>query len=41
MYKDTKQRQDPPVIFSLVDTSKSTVRMLFEVWYAVWHESHH
>jgi hypothetical protein len=41
MSKIANQRSDPPVILSLVDTSKSTMRMLFEVWYALWHEAHH
>jgi hypothetical protein len=39
MFKDNRS-SDPPVILSLVDTSKSTIRMLLEVWNALRHESH-
>jgi len=31
---------EPPLVLSLVDTGRSTMRMLFEVWRALWHESH-
>lgn len=40
MDRGTRQRVDPPVVVSLVDTSKSTIKMLVELWYAIWHESH-
>ena len=41
MSKSANQRSDPPVILSLVDTSRSTMRMLFEFWYELRHEAHH
>ena len=41
MSKSVKRPSDPPVILSLVDTSKSTIRMLFEVWNALRREAHH
>jgi hypothetical protein len=32
---------DQSVLVSLVDTGRSTLKMLLEVWYALWHEAHH
>ena len=37
----TSNRHDSPVIVSLFDTSKSTIKMLAELWYVLWHEAHH
>ncbi len=30
-----------PVVRSLLDTSRSTIKLLVELWYALWHEAHH
>lgn len=32
---------ETPLIVSLVDTSKSTIKMIAELWYALWQETHH
>lgn len=32
---------DQSVLASLVGTGRSTLKMLLEVWYALWHEAHH
>jgi hypothetical protein len=36
-----RHTSDGPVLSSLLDTSRSTLKMLLEVWYTLWHESHH
>jgi hypothetical protein len=41
MRRGSNQVAEQPVIVSLVDTSKSTIRMLFELWYTMRHEAHH
>jgi hypothetical protein len=41
MNRGSRHQADAPVIASLVDTSKSTIKMLVELWYALWHEAHH
>lgn len=41
MSKGAGAPRDQRVILSVVDTGKSTIRMIFEVWYTLWHEAHH
>lgn len=37
----TRNPEDTPVVASLVETGKSTLKMLVEIWYAGRHDSHH
>lgn len=41
MSRAARSRTDVPVVASLVETSKSTIKMLVEIWYAAWHDAHH
>lgn len=41
MSRVSQHQADAPVVASLVDTGKSTIKMLVELWYALWHETHH
>jgi hypothetical protein len=41
MSRGSRHQEDTSVVVSLVDTGKSTIKMLVELWYALWHESHH
>jgi hypothetical protein len=41
MRRGSNQVAEQPVIVSLAGTSKATIRMLFEIWYTMWHEAHH
>ena len=41
MGRETQSSSETRLAASLVDTSKSTIKMLVELWYALWHDSHH
>jgi hypothetical protein len=41
MSRRSQHSVDSPVIVSIADTSRSTIKMLVELWYALWHEAHH
>lgn len=30
-----------PTFASVLDTGRSTLKLLLEVWYTLWHEAHH
>ena len=40
MHRGSKDLQERPVIISLANTSKFTLKMLAELWYVLWHEVH-
>ena len=41
MNRGSRYPGETPVVVSLVDTGRSTIKMLVELWYAMWHEANH
>jgi len=41
MMRTRSWRQRDTTFASLTTTSSSALRLLLELWYAVWHDEHH